>query len=234
VIAALDGARAGPVAEGCVGAGTGMQTFQLAGGIGTASRALRVAGCDGTLGALVLSNFGEREHLRFDGAPVGQALARSMAHLPRRGAAGSIIVLCATDLPLCSRQLGRLCRRAALGIGRAGGYAADNSGEILMAWSTANRVSRHRTGKPVAIRIVHDGELNPVFEAAVDVVEEAILNAICAGTEMRGRDGRVAHALPLEVVRAELRRFGRLSPPAASAARTRKRPRTQPSGHNAQ
>jgi len=211
VLAALDGARGGPVTEGCVGAGTGMQTFHFAGGIGTASRALRVAGVDGCLGALVLSNFGEREHLRIDGAPVGRMLSPALSHLPRRGVAGSIIVLCATDLPLCSRQLGRLCRRAALGIGRAGGYAANNSGEILFAWSTANRVPRRRPGAPMAMHFVHDGELNPVFEATVDVVEEAILNAICAGVETRGKQGRVAPALPLSEVRSLLERSGHAS-----------------------
>jgi D-aminopeptidase len=205
VFAALDGARGGPVEQGSVGAGAGMMTFHFAGGIGTSSRALRVSGRDGVLGALVLSNFGEVERLRIDGVPVGAALAPTMAGRPRRGPAGSLIVLCATDLPLGARQLGRLCRRAALAVSRTGGYAADNSGEIMLAWSTAQRVARKRPGHAVAAELLHDGELNPLFEAAVDVVEESILDAICAGTETIGPGDRRAPALPLEDVRRLVR-----------------------------
>jgi D-aminopeptidase len=198
VFAALDGARGGEVAEGCVGAGTGMQTFNFAGGIGTSSRTLGPGGIPSTLGALVLSNFGEREHLRVDGAPVGRALTPQFRSVDRRGPSGSIVVLLATDAPLLPHQLTRLCRRASLAIGRAGGYAAHNSGEFVLSWSTQNRIPRAPAPGAQTALMLADTALDPLFEAAVDVVEEAILNAICAGVTMHGYGGHVAPALPIE------------------------------------
>jgi D-aminopeptidase len=207
VFAALDGARGGGVVEGSVGAGTGMQTFGFAGGIGTSSRVVTLAGEEHVVGALVLSNFGDRDKLRIDGVPVGHLLAERFDHLPERGAAGSIIVLVATDVPSSARQLERLARRAALAIGRVGGYAAHNSGEILLAWSTANRVPRKRRSGRHKVELVLDAELDPLYEATVDTVEEAILNAIVGGSEMIGQSDRVAPALPLEEVRTVLGRY---------------------------
>lgn len=222
---ALDNARGGPVEEGCVGAGTGMQTFDFAGGIGTSSRRVVVGGISSTVGALVLSNFGDRDLLRVDGVPVGRLVSDRFAHLPRRGPAGSIIVLVATDVPLIHRQLSRLSRRAALAIGRTGGYAANNSGEIVLSWSTANRVPRlgrdaasaPRSGRSISAHplapgrhmaeLVLDTELDPLYEATVDVVEEAILNALCAGVDMTGHSGHLAPALPLDDVAEILARY---------------------------
>ena len=197
---ALDQASDGPVPEGCVGAGTGMQTFSFAGGIGTSSRKVEVAGKVTTVGALVLSNFGQIENLRVDGAPVGRHLAAKYAHLERRPAAGSIVVLLAYDAPLLARQLSRLCRRAALALGRIGGFAAHNSGEFMFAWSTANRVPRSRVSSVITVEIVLDSELDPLYEATLDVVEEAILNALFAGVEMRGQRDHAVPALPVEEV----------------------------------
>jgi D-aminopeptidase len=207
VWSALDTAKSGPVAEGCVGAGTGMMTFEFAGGIGTSSRELELAGETHRVGALVLSNFGDREQLRMDGVPVGRILAQRYADRPRRGAAGSIIVLLATDVPSSARQLQRFAARAALAIGRTGGYAANNSGEIVIAWSTANRIPRSSTRGRHTIELVLDTSLDPFYEATVDVVEEAILNALCAGVDMTGQSGRVAPALPLDAVREALERY---------------------------
>ncbi len=201
VWAALDGATSGPVAEGCVGAGTGMSTFDFAGGIGTSSRELEVGGNPAMVGALVLSNFGRRDSLRIDGVPVGRLLADRFAHVAQRPAAGSIIVLLATDAPLLARQLNRLCRRAALALGRLGGYAANNSGEFIFGWSTSNRVPRERQLHVHTVEIVLDSELDALYEATVDVVEEAVLNAICAGVPMRGQNDHVVPALPLRQVR---------------------------------
>jgi D-aminopeptidase len=203
--AALDGAKGGPVAEGCVGAGTGMQTFDFAGGIGTSSRRVEIAGKPTTLGAMVLSNFGQVDNLRIDGAPAGKELLARFADVARRPAAGSVVVLLATDAPLLSRQLTRLCRRGALALGRVGGYAAHNSGEVIFAWSTANRVPRQRARAIHTVEIVLDAELDPLYEATVDVVEEAVLNAICAGTPTRGQDDHSVAALPLDAVAAYLR-----------------------------
>lgn len=206
VAEALDGVRGGPVEEGCVGAGTGMQTFHFAGGIGTSSRLVDVGGQRATVGALVLSNFGERDLLRMDGVPIGRLIADSFAHVPRRAPAGSIIVLLATDVPMTHRQLSRLSRRAALAIGRTGGYAAHNSGEIILAWSTANRIPRVSMRGRHTIEMVIDVEADPLYEATVDVVEEAILNALCAGVDMVGHSGHRAPALPIAEVAELLRR----------------------------
>lgn len=225
VAAALDNVRSGPVEEGCVGAGTGMQTFQFAGGIGTSSRRVELAGIEATVGALVLSNFGDRHLLRMDGVPVGRLIHERYKHVLQRGPAGSIIVLVATDAPMIHRQLLRLSRRATLAFGRTGGYAANNSGEIILSWSTANRVPRNSgddgtgprssqallrhpstRGRYVA-ELVLDSEVDPLYEATVDVVEEAILNAICAGVDMTGHSGHQAPALPVDLVAELLRQY---------------------------
>lgn len=204
---ALDSARPGPVAEGNVGAGTGMQSFDFSGGIGTSSRIVRIAGIDCVLGALVLSNFGTLENLRLDGTPVGALLAPRYINLPRRGPAGSIIVLLSTDVPLVHRQLGRISRRAALAIGRCGGYVAHNSGEFIVAWSTANRVPRRRPHGRYRAELVLDTALDPLHEATVDVVEEAIVNAICAGVPVIGQGGHMSPAFPVEEARKILRKY---------------------------
>ncbi|AKT37813.1 P1 family peptidase [Chondromyces crocatus] len=206
VAEALDGVRAGPVEEGCVGAGTGMQTFHFAGGIGTSSRIIDLAGVSYTVGSLVLSNFGVRDLLRIDGVPIGRMIADRFAHVPQRAPAGSIIVLVATDVPMTHRQLGRLSRRAALAIGRTGGYAAHNSGEIILSWSTANRIPRLSEHGRHVVELILDTTIDPLYEATVDVVEEAILNAICAGVDMVGHSGHRAPALPSDLVAELLRR----------------------------
>jgi len=206
VFRVLDEASGGFVAEGCVGAGTGMQSFNFAGGIGTSSRKLTIAGRPATVGALVLSNFGELELMRVDGVPVGRLLASKFSHLPKRPPAGSIIVLVATDVPLVPLQLSRICRRAALSLGRLGGYAANNSGEFVFAWSTSTRIPRERLRKTHSIHIVLDNEIDPLYEATVDVVEEAVLNAVCAGVHMTGHSGHVSIALPIDDVKQALLR----------------------------
>lgn len=203
---ALESARSGAVPEGNVGAGTGMQSFDFSGGIGTSSRIVRIAGIDCVLGSLVLSNFGNLEHLRVDGVPIGELLAPMYANLPRRGPAGSIIALLATDVPLTHRQLGRVCRRAALAIGRCGGFGAHNSGEFILGWSTFNRVPRHRPHGRYRAELVLDAALDPLLEATVDVVGEAILNAICAGVPVIGHSGHASPALPVDEVMKLLRK----------------------------
>ena len=207
VWAALDGASGGDVQEGCVGAGRGMQTFDFAGGIGTSSRVLEIAGKQTTVGALVLSNFGSREHLRVDGVPVGRLLTERFAHVERRPAAGSIVVLIATDSALLPRQLSRLACRGSLALGRLGGVAAHNSGEFIFAWSTTNHVPRERMARVHMVEIVLDTELDALYEATVDVVEEAVLNALCAGIPMTGQGGHTVAALPIDAVRELLLRY---------------------------
>jgi D-aminopeptidase len=201
---ALAAARGGPVAEGAVGAGTGMMCFDWKGGIGTASRV--VPGADATVGVLVLANFGDADQLRVDGVPVGRTL-RPEQTLP--GSAGSCIAIVATDAPLSSAQLTRLARRAGLGLGRTGSVAHHGSGEIFLAFSTAGRQPWEQMGR--RDESFADFELNPLFAATVDASEEAVLNALWAAPDVTGREGRLVPGLPHDEVLALLRESGRLS-----------------------
>ncbi len=203
VYRAIEQATSGPVAEGSVGAGTGMITCDFKSGIGTSSRRVPV-GPDGvagtyTLGILVQSNFGVMRSLRVDGVPVGEILeSESSAGNRRLKNAGSIIVVVATDAPLLSSQLVRLCKRAALGIGRVGSFAAHGSGEILVGFSTANKVPRVTSRMTAAIEVLLDDACDGLYEAIVECTEEAIINSLCMADEMRGPTGHVAPALPLD------------------------------------
>lgn len=196
---ALADATADAIAQGAVGAGTGMVAFDYKGGIGTASR---VAGA--TVGVLVLANFGDERDLRVDGVPVGRLLGGEPAE--PRGPAGSCIVILASDAPLGPEQLTRLARRAGLGLGRTGSVAHHGSGEIFLAFSTTARVPRDQPRPPT----LPDVELDPLFGATVDATEEAVLNALWSAERTAGRDGRVVEALPHADVLELLETHGRL------------------------
>jgi len=216
VFAALADAHAGPVAEGNVGGGTGMITCDLKGGIGTASRKLPARLGGYTLGVLVMSNFGVLADLRLAGFPLGAWLARRMRPLAkRRTSYGSIIAVVGTDAPLHTHQIGRLCKRVALGIGRTGSYAAHGSGEIVIGFSTANRVPRRSRRRVYRMDVLLDARMNPLYEAVIECTEEAILDALCMADDMAGADGHFAPALPADEVVAyvaSLRREGLLRP----------------------
>lgn len=202
VVAALDAASDGSVAEGCVGGGTGMICHGFKGGIGTSSRALLPAQGGWTVGVLVQANHGQRRLLRVDGVPVGRLIGPDQVPLPweTQASSGSIIVLVATNAPLLPSQCRRLAQRATIGVARAGGLGENSSGDIFLAWSTANRGRYHQAAPdtPLDIQMLHHDALTPLFEAVADATEEAILNALCMATTMHGIDGRVAQALPLE------------------------------------
>lgn len=205
VVEALETAADGPVREGNIGGGTGMVTCDLAGGIGTSSR---VVALDEELvfnvGVLVMSNFGYLEDLRVDGEAVGRRLGSEWGtSFNRRISYGSIISVVATDAPLNTRQLSRLAKRSALGIGRAGSIAAHGSGEIVLALSTANGVPRTYPSKTYRVELLADPYVNPLYEATIDATEEAILNAICMATPITGRDGHHARAIPLDELRPQ-------------------------------
>jgi L-aminopeptidase/D-esterase-like protein len=205
--AALDGARSGPVDEGNVGGGTGMICHEFKGGIGTASRIV-----DGfTVGALVQANYGRREQLRVAGIPVGAEIGGDLVY-PRRAETGdgSIIVVLATDAPLLPNQCERLSRRAGLGIARMGGIGANSSGDIFVAFSTANESAGTATSTAQVTMLAND-RLSALFGAAVEVTEEAITNALVAAETMVGRDGHRVAALPHDGLRDVLRRHGRLA-----------------------
>jgi D-aminopeptidase len=189
--AALDAATDGPVAEGAVGAGTGMITMEHKAGIGTSSRVIPGLG---TVGVLVLANFGALAHLRVGGVPVGATLAEEAA--ASRGDAGSCIGIVATDIPLDARQTTRVARRVGLGLARVGSIAGHSSGDIFCAFSTTNRRPREAEGIHT-VELLGDDSINAVFTATVDATEEAVTNALFVADTVAGRDGHVAPGLPV-------------------------------------
>jgi D-aminopeptidase len=200
-------AASADVAEGAIGAGTGMLCFGRKGGIGTSSRL--VPEVDATLGVLVLTNFGAPRHLRIDGIPAGKLIEAEVAARPPRPA-GSCIVVAAVDAPLGARQLERVARRAGLGLARTGSAAHHGSGEIFLAFATEGRRPREERRARVTAEVVADAALNQLFVAMVDATEEAVLNALWAAPEVKGRDGHVAPALPHDAVLELLEAHGRL------------------------
>lgn len=216
VVAALESAGGGPVAEGNVGGGTGMVLFGFKGGIGTSSRRVALGGADYTVGVLVQGNYGIAEDLRVEGVPVGQILEGEMPPLPRGhgrtpGGDGSVIVVIATDAPLADRQLGRLCRRGMLGLGRTGATARNFSGDLLLAFSNSprSRVSRHISDPLLTSLRLADECIDDLFQATIEATAEAVLNALTAAETMTGRDGIVAPALPLDRLVDVMRDHGR-------------------------
>ena len=209
VFAALDDARGGALDEGSVGGGTGMVCYEHKGGSGTASRVVDggvIAGTPfrGTVGAFVQANFGRKEQLTIAGLPVGRWLMAG-APVVEKADAGSIIVVIATDLPLVPHQLKRLARRAGLGISRSGGIAGHGSGDIFLAFSTANAEFFAPGHAPRALVALPDDALSPVFSAVIQSVDEAILNALVANDDMVGINGHRVKALPRDVVATWLR-----------------------------
>jgi L-aminopeptidase/D-esterase-like protein len=209
VFAALDGAKTGPVAEGNVGGGTGMTCFEFKGGIGTASRKLANATGGYTLGVLVQSNFGLRKQLRVAGVPVGQEITERAF---RSRESGSIIIVLATDAPLMPHQLKRLARRASMGLARTGSESGNGSGDIFVAFSTANPGAAKPDGV-AALSMLPNERMNSLFEATVQATEEAVLNTLCAAETMTGRDGHQVLALPHDRLKEVLRKYNRLAEP---------------------
>jgi D-aminopeptidase len=202
---ALANATGGPVAEGSVGGGTGMICHEFKGGIGTSSRRLPDEEGGWTVGALVQANYGRRSMLRVDGAPVGRVLSKERVPSPFEhgeetlpAGTGSIIVVLATDAPLLPTQCDRLAKRAGIGLGRMGGGLDDGSGDIFLAFATGNSgIPRAGLSPPptVPLKMVSNDYMTPLFHAAAEATEEAILNALLAAGDMTGRDGIKAHGL---------------------------------------
>ena len=215
VHAALAAAADGRVAEGNVGGGTGMICHEFKGGIGTSSRR---AG-EWTLGVLVQANYGRRALLRVDGVPVGAAIGKDevpsawdqVDSLTRRQGpeGGSIIAIVGTEAPLLPHQCERVAQRVSLGLGRLGSIASNSSGDLFLAFATGNR-GLDATGTTLAVRMVADSAIDPLFEATVEATEEAVVNAMLAAETMTGRDGITAHALDADRLVAVMRANGRL------------------------
>jgi L-aminopeptidase/D-esterase-like protein len=209
VFEALESAAAGPVAEGSVGGGTGMVCNGFKGGIGTSSRKLSEEAGGYTVGALVQCNYGRKMDLRIAGVPVGREIAGSGT---RDDDAGSIIIVVATDAPLLPTQLKRLARRASLGLARDGSIAGNGSGDIFIAFSTANPGAAKPTGTITLTDLPND-RMNPLFSATVQAVEEAIVNAMVAAETMKGANDLVVRALPHDELRRILKKYNRLVEP---------------------
>ena len=201
-VAALDAAAGTPPEQGGVGAGTGMMAFQFKAGIGTASRVISAANGGYTVGVLVNANMGRRPQLLVGGVSVGRAFTDLMPKRPTPD--GSIIIVLATDAPLDHAELLALARRAALGLARTGATSMPGSGDLVIAFSTANTVPHYPQAATYPMTVLSRYHIDPVFTAAEDATEEAILNALLAARTMTGRDGNTAYALPHERLRALL------------------------------
>ena len=209
VFHALESAASGPVAEGNVGGGTGMVCNEFKGGIGTASRTLATKLGTYTVGVLVQCNYGLRDQLRIAGVPVGREIPEHAVYSQEHG---SIIIVIATDAPLLPHQLERLARRAALGLGRDGSISGNGSGDIFIAFSTANPHA-FDPARVARVDMLPNDQLDPIFQATVQAVEEAIVNALVAAETMTGIDNHTVIALPHDRLRQVLRKYNRLVEP---------------------
>jgi D-aminopeptidase len=209
-LAALEAARPGPVAEGNVGGGTGMIAYDWKGGTGTSSRQVAVAGRKGIVAALVQANHGRGEWLTVLGVPVGKELRPESL---RAKETGSIIVVLATDLPLLPHQLRRLAKRASLGIGRGGTPGGNSSGDIFLALSTANAMLTPELAPPVwQLEAISDEAFDPIYMAAVEAIEESVLNAMLAAedTPSLRPAGHVVRGIPHDALLRVMRRYNRV------------------------
>lgn len=202
VFEALNNAKSGPVQEGNVGGGTGMICHQFKGGIGTSSRVLPKEEGGWSVGILVQANHGQRKLFRVNGIPVGEQINQDEVPLPWSPppvGTGSIIVILATDAPLLPHQCRRLAQRATIGISRVGGLGENSSGDIFLAFSTANRgMSQLISPKTYDVQMISTEAMTPLFEVVAEATEEAILYAMCMAATMTGINDKAAYALPLD------------------------------------
>jgi len=209
---AIESAASGPVAEGNVGGGTGMVCYEFKGGTGTASR--KLAEIDGgyIVGVLVQANFGARFQLQITGVPAGKVITENA---PFSGGKdyyndqGSIIIVVGTNAPILPHQLKRLAKRAALGVARTGGAASNGSGDIFIAFSTANTSAARPPGDLAQVQVLPNDRLNPLFYATLLATEEAIVNAMVAAETMIGRDGHTVYAIPHDELKLVMAKYGR-------------------------
>jgi D-aminopeptidase len=208
VFEALDNAASGPMEQGSVGGGTGMICYDFKGGSGTSSRRVRAAGETCTVGVFVQSNFGRRPECTILGVPVGRHIGHDLL---RGKPAGSIIVVVATDAPIGGHQAKKLARRVPLGMARTGGIGHDSSGDIFLAFSTANAEGFSApAGKLRRLEQLSNADIDPLYEAVIEATEEAIIDSMVANRTMVGRDGAKSIALPHDELLEVMRRYGRM------------------------
>jgi D-aminopeptidase len=203
VYQAIEEAKDGPVEEGAVGGGTGMTAFGFKGGIGTSSRKVNEKY---TVGVLVMANTGSREELRIDGVPVGREV-RGYEYVS--GKTKSIILVAATDAPLLPYQLRKIAKRVAMGLAQTGAISHTGSGDIILAFSTANKIMRQKPESLHEIKAVNDFRMTPFYRATVEATQEAILNALTSARTMVGRDGNMAYGIPLDQVVRIMKKYDR-------------------------
>ncbi len=201
VYAAIDGAKGGPVDQGCVGGGVGMMSFGFKSGIGSASRIVETPSGGFTVGALVQSNFGGRARLTIDGVPVGRFIGEAEVPTPNFSLGGSIVVVLATDAPLTPSQCDRLAQRGVVGLARVGGYGSNTSGDFVLAFTTAHETPPVPDAPVSAGAMLPNMHMTPLFHAAAEAVEAAVVNALAFATTTTGVKGRILHAMPLDRVR---------------------------------
>jgi L-aminopeptidase/D-esterase-like protein len=206
VMNALNTAKGGPVAEGSIGGGTGMVTYEFKGGNGTASRVLDKKNGGYVVGAFVQANCGRRQQLMIAGVPVGKEITENAVYDKE---AGSIIIVIATDAPLLPHQLKRLARRAGLGLARTGSVSGNGSGDLFLAFSTANPNAANPAEPTRSVQTIPNDRLDALFSAAVEATEEAIVNALVANQSMTGRDNHRVDALPHDRVRELMKKYNR-------------------------
>lgn len=208
VFDAINNAVSGAVPEGSVGAGTGMICCDFKGGIGTSSRIITIGEHRHTIGILVLSNFGIMEELRIDGVPIGRISSNKQGtYNRRRDNYGSIITVLATDLPVSPDQIERLCKRVALGIGRAGSHASHGSGEIIIGFSTANIIEHGSAAYKSKLSMISDKCINPAYQAVIEATEEAIINSLTSSVEMHGVDNHYVPAIDLDFLKKVMQNY---------------------------
>lgn len=216
VLEAINNASGGKIAEGNVGGGTGMACLGFKGGTGTSSRIIEIEDATYTLGVLVQSNFGSKENFTVEGVPVGLELKDTLNYVfkgpptsNRKEGDGSIIVIVATDAPLLPHQLKRIAQRVTIGVGKIGGRGENGSGDIFLAFSTANEDAFNRDGNS-KVEMLSNDLMDPLFEATVQAVEEAVLNAMLAAETMEGINGNTAYALPPDLLIQTLKKHYRI------------------------
>lgn len=207
VFQAIRNAKGGPVKEGAVGGGTGMVSFDFKGGIGTSSRLVPMRDKPSLVAVLVMANTADREQLRIDGVPVGKEIK---GYKLERGKSKSIILVAATDAPLLPFQLKKLAKRVALGLSRTGAISSTGSGDIILAFSSGNKIPKEDDKPFGSVRAVNDFFITPLYKGAVEATQEAVINALFAAKTLTGRDGNTAYGLPLDQVKAIMKKYKRL------------------------
>ncbi len=206
VFNAIKNAKSGPVEEGAVGGGTGMTSFGFKGGIGTSSRRIAMGGKEYDVGVLVMANTASRHQLRIDGVPVGKEIK---GYEYKEGKTKSIILIASTTAPLLPFQLKKIAKRVALGLAQTGAISQTGSGDIILAFSTGNRIPEVQT-QFYPIKAVNDFRISPLYQGTVEATQEAIINALTTAQTVVGKDGNTAYGLPLDQVKRIMKKYNRL------------------------